>query len=1050
MIQRLAIILLGLSVLMTNALSAADSSPSGLIVHLGCGDGKLTAELGTDSQWIVQGLDTDASKVAAARRLLDEKELTGPVSVDLYDGVTLPYANNLVNKIIVSDQANVANEEIMRVLAPEGVAEYRTDGKVKEIVKPRPADIDEWNHFLHDSGGNAVAKDRQIGSPKSLRWISGPKWARSHEFPSSVAGVVTAGGRIFTILDEAPTGVYKKLPQAFNIVAQDAFNGAMLWKVPLKNWQPEDGTGTGNRWNIHHTIPRRIVTNGERVYVTLQFLDSPVSVLDAATGKILVEAYEGTEGADELILCDGTLIVKSSTGRSVGATSRLGANYTGDTLSAVDTQTGKLLWQLKDICVAPYALSAKDGRVVFHSSDELVCLDLKTGADVWHIDHKLGPAPTGTITLVVIDDVVLFHGMAADKGEKTKRAIWAFDLKNGSPMWQRGGHGSLAAACTQPTDIFVTHGLVWYGNSLEGVDLKTGEVKQTLSIGNTISPGHHYRCHRAKATERYLIWPKRGAEFLDTEGNEHMRNDWLRAPCFTGATPANGLFYAPSDQCFCYPGVKVNGYLALSADKTPPLEPSGEAELVKGPAYGKVDGPAAAAAEDWPIHRSGGSRSGSTATTVSAELQPTWEIDLTCQGTQPVVVDGKLFVAEKDAHRVRCFDAKTGEDIWSFTAGGRIDSTPTVSGDLVIFGCRDGRVYCLRTTDGELVWSFRAAPAARQIVAYDQVESVWPVHGSVLIEDGRVYFAAGRSSYLDGGIMVYAVDAKTGKVLNHHLLDGPWPDITTDKGTPFHMSGSLNDLIVSDGTNLFMQRVKFDKNLNRIEPEGEYPLGELDMGTPYLTATGGFLDDSGYDRIFWMHSNRWPGFYLAQQSPKAGQLVVFDDTTTYAVKYFYRRIEWSPVFYPASEGYILFADANDNEPAFLERGAKNMLEWLPAGSKTDHHRRGGRGVEKGTGYIRTKPALWQEMVPLRIRAMVLAEGDRLFTAGAPDVLEPEDPLAAFESRAGGRLQVFSTTDGSPLAEYELKEEPTFDGMSAAEGRLYMTTKGGKLICFGKK
>jgi hypothetical protein len=87
------------------------------------------------------------------------------------------------------------------------------------------------------------------------------------------------------------------------------------------------------------------------------------------------------------------------------------------------------------------------------------------------------------------------------------------------------------------------------------------------------------------------------------------------------------------------------------------------------------------------------------------------------------------------------------------------------------------------------------------------------------------------------------------------------------------------------------------------------------------------------------------------------------------------------------------------------------------------------------------------MVPLRIRAMVLA-GDRLFAAGLPDVVDPDDPLAAFEGRRGASLQVFSAADGSLVKSYALKSPPAFDALSAAHGRLYLATKDGKLICFG--
>jgi hypothetical protein len=197
-----------------------------------------------------------------------------------------------------------------------------------------------------------------------------------------------------------------------------------------------------------------------------------------------------------------------------------------------------------------------------------------------------------------------------------------------------------------------------------------------------------------------------------------------------------------------------------------------------------------------------------------------------------------------------------------------------------------------------------------------------------------------------------------------------------------------------------------------------------------------------------MYSHRWPGFYFSQQSPKAGQLVVFDDTTTYAVKYFYRRIQWSPAFFPAEHGYLLFADDNDNQP-ILEDKDKTVtaIDWLPEEAASDKHRRGGRGVEKGTGYCRQYPAKWQKMIPLRIRAMLLA-GDRLFAAGTPDIVDPKDPSAAFEGRAGASLQAFSTKDGSRLSSITLPSEPAFDGLSAAGGKLFLVTKDGKLICFG--
>jgi hypothetical protein len=525
-----------------------------------------------------------------------------------------------------------------------------------------------------------------------------------------------------------------------------------------------------------------------------------------------------------------------------------------------------------------------------------------------------------------------------------------------------------------------------------------------------------------------------------------MRNDWLRAPCFTGATPANGLMYIPPSQCFCYPGVKVSGYLAMSSEDPPALTASGVDLLERGPAYGNST-PLDESAGDWPMYRCDERRSGSIPIHVKPKVSRQWEQRLASVATQPVVVGHRLWVAEKDTHRVQCLDARSGEPLWQFTAGGRIDSSPTIDGGNVLFGCCDGFVYCLRASDGALAWRFRAAPGAQRLVSYEQLESLWPVHGSLLVQDGTVYFAAGRSSFLDGGILVYALDVATGKVKRHHLLEGPWPDITKDVGTPFAMEGALPDLFVSDGADLFMQRIKFDAELNRLPTRQLSPLGELDMGSDHLVPTGGFLDDTGFDRVYWMHSPLWPGFYFAQHAPKAGQLVVFDETTTFAVKYFYQRYQWSPRFVPADAGYLLFADDNDNQPDLAKDNKDMGLRWLPEQSYTSQYRRGGRGSEKGTGYIRRKPSRWQQFIPVRVRAMAITE-DYLFVVGPPDIVDSQDPLAALEGRRGSWLNVYSKEDGSLANSVRLSESPVFDGLSLAHDRVYLATEDGKVICFG--
>jgi hypothetical protein len=146
------------------------------------------------------------------------------------------------------------------------------------------------------------------------------------------------------------------------------------------------------------------------------------------------------------------------------------------------------------------------------------------------------------------------------------------------------------------------------------------------------------------------------------------------------------------------------------------------------------------------------------------------------------------------------------------------------------------------------------------------------------------------------------------------------------------------------------------------------------------------------------------------------------------VQVFTGRQGHSPRFWPGTNGYELFADTNASQMVLRPTAI---------------------GREKGDGFSSTLPRKWSAQVPLRIRAMVLA-GERLYIAGTPDVVPKDDPMASFEARLGGRLWVVSASDGEKLAEYELDHPPVLDGMMAAQERLYIAARDGRLTCMGKK
>ena len=192
------------------------------------------------------------------------------------------------------------------------------------------------------------------------------------------------------------------------------------------------------------------------------------------------------------------------------------------------------------------------------------------------------------------------------------------------------------------------------------------------------------------------------------------------------------------------------------------------------------------------------------------------------------------------------------------------------------------------------------------------------MHGSVLVDQGVVYVAAGRSTYLDGGVYLYGLDPETGKVLHHNVLAGPFPEGADQRDVSFYVLGANADVLVSEGDYLYMRQKKLTRSLQEVPVEVLSSKGEQDVGL-HVFSTAGLLDGSWYNRTFWMYSKRWPGFQLANQAPKAGQLLVVDDQHTYALRVFYHRNVHSPMFFPEREGYLLFADNNTTEPQIVGR-----------------------------------------------------------------------------------------------------------------------------------
>jgi len=442
--------------------------------------------------------------------------------------------------------------------------------------------------------------------------------------------------------------------------------------------------------------------------------------------------------------------------------------------------------------------------------------------------------------------------------------------------------------------------------------------------------------------------------------------------------------------------------------------------------------------------------------TVPSELTPTWKVNLKGKLSSLVAADGRLFVVSVDEHTVYALDADSGGILWSYTAGGRVDSPPTLYHGGVLFGSADGWVYCLRASDGELVWRFRAAPGNLRHVAYGQVESVWPVHGSVLVQDDVVYCIAGRSMFLDGGMRLLRLNPKTGHKISETILDDRIPETGQNLQTLINikkMPVALPDILSSDGKYVYMRSQRFNLEGRRTKIEPEHQTDQQGEGI-HLFSPLGFLDDTWFHRGYWIYGKNagegWREWFIPARLVPSGRILVFDDTHVYG----YGR---DPEYLTNSSvlEYRLFAAKKFLNPVFV----KNLKT-----AQNDNVNWKSRAQLKPNERTAVDYKWLMEHPPLLAKSMTLSN-NTLFIAGPQDVvdekqawgrfLQPEmrekldEQLAALTGSRGGLLWAVSAEDGKKLAEYKLKSPPVFDGMIAAYERLYLVLKNGDIVCYGK-
>ena len=802
----------------------------GLVVLLDNGDTALAEAFSKRPGFLLQTLVATEARYLQLRDHVSLQSDDARATAMTYTPGRLPYADGIVSVFVAEEfgpDQGIDVADLVRCLSPKGKAflhlskqheswlkkqlpakeadleRTRIQGQSWTVMtKRRPAGMDEWPQYRHDSARSRTSDDQLVGPPVNLRWIDGQRRSRSHKDHPN--GAVSAGGRNFMLTDEGPR--FYVAPARPVLICRDAYNGLVLWRreLPIVKNATRDLNSTFSQAAMCATT--------DRLYCALE-PGGKLHALDAFSGKTITVF----EHNPKTVLLVGDLLVLTG----------------GGPVRAVDRHSAETIWtseQTSDNVVA------QDGFVYAYlkESREIACLRMTDGRQIWQQQYKeINDPKHKDVRLRTVIDGVLICG-SVDEAQR----IYAMSAKDGTFLWTRlytvyaHGEGFL--------DFFRLDGQIWVRGE-QTMDPKIGKKTKNPNwsgfdprTGNTIRmipiKGYPKGCAPDTATARYLICGKN--TFFDFRTGEKIDIRSGRSVCGIGWMPANGMLYTFPTDCRCAPYLRGDMAMAPGSSKDSKSMNPKAGRLIKGPAYGaKLEDPAPPK-EDWPIYRGTAERAGYVATQVPASPKVAWKRKLGGRLTSPVIADGKVVVSDVNSHSILAFDSRSGKPLWKFVAGNRVDQSPTYARGRFVFGCRDGSVYCLSADDGQLVWRYQAAPADPLIVAYGRIESARPILGSVMVENDDVYCTVGRHTGLDGGILLTRLNLDTGATTAQAPIDST--------------VASMNNMIVKHGEHLVMSNhtIKI-ADLKRVYPN-----------KPALSSgkSSNFEDDTYAFRTYWTKS----------------------------------------------------------------------------------------------------------------------------------------------------------------------------------------------------
>lgn len=563
---------------------------SGLGIVIGLDDMELPVELARNSRFDIIVLDESESKVDDLRKTLLNAQVYGRKisALKVNDLNSIPVAAELANLVWVTGQSEVQADEVIRLIAPLGMAiikdapddfmnnsnlDWQVDikkyGDKGLIFTKHQFEIaGDWTHQYGNPDNSAYGGESLWGSTRAddfeVQWMGrpGPRFQtdRSGRKPSPLA----IDGRLFVQGNE-------------RIVATNIYNGDILWSKDFPGLK---------RMNIHRNCSNWAIDN-ETLYLSI---GSNLVKVNQKTGLVLDVTPEVGGNYDwGFVSVVDDLLIGSSVPEGSNYTNYYGSEGWYDTkggplafkvvsklLFAKDKHSTKNAWIYtpKGVIINP-TITAYDGKISFVESlgtrlsedgrggDDLfnntwlVTLDLKTGKQLWK--RKLNTMPGITM-----------YSMAAGSGKyvivssnNSKYEIYTFSAENGELLWkkeQRWFHGDHGGHLSRPA--IVNNRLVV---KPAHYNLETGQ-QHSYNI-----PKSGHGCASYALTDQSVFYRGGSVTQFNFDTREFSRWERLRPDCWISTIPAQGMVLSPEAGGGCSCGNWLETSMVMAPVSRAPL-----------------------------------------------------------------------------------------------------------------------------------------------------------------------------------------------------------------------------------------------------------------------------------------------------------------------------------------------------------------------------------------------------------------------------------------------------------------------------------------------